>query len=74
MYSSKNFSAVYFVSTFKYKTAFLVIFKSISAANWPFWCYFWTLHAAWGAYLTPLTPSTTTTWLGTTPANSRRTK
>jgi hypothetical protein len=53
---------------------FSAIFKSISAGNRPFRCRFCTLRVAWGAYLTPLMPSTTNPWLGTLPANSLRTK
>jgi hypothetical protein len=49
---------------------FSAFFKSISAGNRPFLHRFCTFWAAWKAYLTSLTPSTTTPWPGTPPANS----
>jgi hypothetical protein len=41
------------------------MFKSISVLNRPFLRRFSTFQAAWKAYLTSLTPSTTTLWPGT---------
>ncbi len=74
MYSSKMSWEYILSSSFKYKMAFLEIFKSISVLNRVFWHRFCTFWAYWKAYLTSLTPSTTTPWLGTPPANSRCTK
>jgi hypothetical protein len=44
---------------------FSEIFTSISVLNRPFWRHFCMFQEAWKAYLTSLTPSTTTPWLGT---------
>jgi hypothetical protein len=62
------------ISTFKKKAAFLVIFKSISAGNRPFWRHCHIFQAAWKAYVTSLTPSNTNPLAGTPPAKNRRTK
>jgi hypothetical protein len=74
MYSSKNVLGLYLVKYFQVKNGFFAFFKSISVGNWPFLHRFRTVRAAWKAYLTSMTPSTTTPGLGTPPANSRRTK
>jgi hypothetical protein len=76
MNSSKNGSGEYLVTycTLKYKTVFSPIFKSISAGNRPFFSPFLYNLGGLEAYLTPLTTSTTTPCLGTSPANTQRTK
>ncbi len=53
------------------KLAFFVPFCAIFV---PFLRCFCTFRAAWKAYLTSMTPSTTTPGPGTLPANSRCTK
>jgi hypothetical protein len=73
MYSLKKSWEYILLSTYKQKTAFLAIFRAKSVGNRPFWPHFCTFRAAWKAYLTSLTPPTTTPGLGTPPANSRRT-
>ncbi len=75
MYSSLKSWKYILVSTFKYKKpAFLAFFKSISAGNRPILLRFHTFRVAWKAYLTSITPFTTTPRPGTPPANSRPTK
>jgi hypothetical protein len=62
------------LSTFEQKTAFSVMYKPKRAQNRPFFCRFHVFRAAWKAYLTSKTPSTTTPGPGTPPANSQHTK
>jgi hypothetical protein len=58
------------LSTFEQKTAFSANYLPKPVRNRLF-LYFW---AAWKAYLTSMTFSTTTPGPGAPPANSRRTK
>jgi hypothetical protein len=53
---------------------FLAIFKPKSSGNRPVFGTIFEYFSRLGAYLPPLTPSTTTPCLGTPPANSPRTK
>ncbi len=68
MYSLKNISLVYLVKYFS------AIYKPKCVRNRPFLRRFCRFRAAWRAYFTSMTPSTTTPGLGTPPANRRRTK
>jgi hypothetical protein len=52
--------------------AFSVIYEPKRARNRLFFCRFQVFRAAWKAYLTSKTPSTTTPGPGTPPANSQR--
>ncbi len=49
------------------KNGIFSIFKSVSVGNRHFICLFCTFRAAWKAYLTSMTPSTTTPGQGTLP-------
>ncbi len=74
-YSSKNVLGVYFVTYFKNKkNSVFSDFLDNKCGNQLFLRPFHTFRAALKAYLSSLTPSTTTPWLGTPSANSRRTK
>jgi hypothetical protein len=64
---------LFLLSTFGPKV-FLAIYKPESARKRPFFSPFWYISGSMGAYLTPLTPSNTTSCPGTPPANSQHTK
>jgi hypothetical protein len=74
MCSSKNSWEYILLSTFEQKTLFSAVYRPKSVRNCPVFCRFLYIPGGMGAYLTPLTPSTTTPCLGTPPANSQRTK
>jgi hypothetical protein len=74
MYSLKKSREYILLSTFEQKTTFSAIYKPKREQNHPFFCHFRTFWAAVKAYLTSITPSTTTPGPGAPPANCRRTK
>jgi hypothetical protein len=60
------------LSTFEQKLAFLGIYKPKRARNRLFFRRFRIFRAAWKAYLTSMTPSTTTPGPGAPPVNTQR--
>jgi hypothetical protein len=74
VYSSNNVSWVYLVKYFWAKNGVFDKLFAKTCAKPPFFCRFHTFRAAWKAYLTSITLSTTTPGPGTPPARSRRTK
>jgi hypothetical protein len=67
MYSSKTSREYILLSTFEQKTAFSAIYNPKRALNHLFFCCFSMFRAAWKAYLTSMTPSTTTPETGHSP-------
>jgi hypothetical protein len=60
MYSLKKSCEYILLSTFKQEMVFLVIFRTKNVGNRQFLRRFRALRVAWKAYLTSLTPLTTT--------------
>ncbi len=74
MYPQKTSREYILLITFVQKTVVSAIYLQKCVQNHMFFRRFRIFQAAWKAYLTSMTFSTTTPGLGTPPANSRRTK